>query len=187
MRLHSMASYGRGGGVGRGLGVGTNLGVGVCLGVALGVVVAVAVGVGVAVAVGVGVAVGLTVGVTVGLTVGLAVGVGVGVGVPLDSMVRRTSFVSYVTCAVTPAGAVIETFANVVPLSPPAAVNKVYCMPTIKGPPVSVTFKFPSSAAVPPTMTSSAVSGVTVDDMVAVASKVRSPLIEMISLGASMP
>src|SRR5438552_7183822 len=90
---------GRGGGVGRGLGVGTNLGVGVCLGVALGVVVAVAVGVGV----------------TVGLTVGLALGVGV--GVLLDRMVRKTSFVSYVTCASTPGGAIIETFANVVPLS----------------------------------------------------------------------
>ncbi len=106
--------------MGRGLGVGTNLGVGVCLGVALGVVVAVAVGVGVTV--------GVTVGLAVGLTVGLAVGVGV--GVPLDSMVRTTSFVSYVTCAVTPAGAVIETFEKVVPFSPPVASNRVYCMPT---------------------------------------------------------
>ena len=157
--------------MGRGLGVGTNLGVGVCLGVALGVVVAVAVGVGV----------------TVGLTVGLAVGVGVGVGVPLDSMVRITSFVSYVTCAVTPAGAVIETFEKVVPFSPPVASNRVYCMPTIKGLPVSVTSKVPSSPAMPPTIILSAVSGVTVDDIVAVESKVRSPLIEMISLGASMP
>ena len=163
--------------MGRGLGVGTNLGVGVCLGVALGVVVAVAVGVGVTV--------GVTVGLAVGLTVGLAVGVGV--GVPLDSMVRTTSFVSYVTCAVTPAGAVIETFEKVVPFSPPVASNRVYCMPTIKGLPVSVTSKVPSSPAMPPTIILSAVFGVTVDDMVAVASKVRSPLIEMISLGASMP
>ena len=115
--------------MGRGLGVGTNLGVGVCLGVALGV----------AVAVGVGVTVGLTVGLTLG----------VGVGVPLDRMVRTTSFVSYVTCAVTPAGAVIETFEKVVPFRPPFAVNRVYCMPTTKGPPVSVTFKFPSSPAMP--------------------------------------
>ena len=169
--------------MGRGLGVGTNLGVGVCLGVALGVVVAVAVGVGVTV----GLTVGVTVGLAVGLTVGLAVGVGVGVGVPLDSMVRTTSFVSYVTCAVTPAGAVIETFEKVVPFSPSVASNRVYCMPTIKGLPVSVTSKVPSSPAMPPTIILSAVSGVTVDDMVAVESKVRSPLIEMISLGASMP
>jgi hypothetical protein len=163
--------------VGRGLGVGTNLGVGVCLGVALGVVVAVAVGVGVSV--------GLTVGLAVGLTIGLAVGVGV--GVPLDLMVRTTSFGSYVTCAVTPAGAVIETFAKVVPFSPPDAVNKVYCMPTTKGLPVSVTFKFPPSPAMPPTITLSAVSGVTVDIIVAAESKVRSPLIDMITLADSVP
>jgi len=175
--LSFTAGYGRGGGVGRDLGVGTNLGVGVCLGVALGVVVAVAVGVGVEVGVGVGE--------TVGLTVGLAVGVGV--GVPVDSMIRKTSFVSYVTCAVTPAGAVIETFANVVPFSPPFAANRVYCMPTTKGLPVRVAFKFPSSPAVPPTMTLSAVSGVTVDNIVAVESKVRSPLIDMIRLGDSVP
>jgi len=159
--------------VGRGLGVGTNLGVGVCLGVALGVVVAGAVGVGV------------TVGLTVGVTVGLALGVGV--GVPLDRMVRTTSFVSYVTCAVTPAGAVIETFANVVPFRPPLAVNRVYCIPTIKGPPVSVTFKFPSSPAVPPTITLPATSGITVADMIAAESKVRSPLIEIIESGVSVP
>jgi hypothetical protein len=163
--------------VGLGLGVGTNLGVGVCLGVALGVVVTVAVGVGVTV--------GLTVGVTVGLAVGLAVGVGV--GVPLDSMVKTTSFVSYVTCAVTPAGAVIETFANVVPFRPPLAVNSVYCMPTIKGPPVSVTFKFPSSPAMPPTITLPATSGITVVDMIAAESKVRSPLREIIESGVSVP
>ena len=87
----------------------------------------------------------------------------------------------------TPAGAVIETFAKVVPFSPPFAVNKVYCIPTIKGLPVRVAFKFPSSPAMPPTMTLSAVSGVTVADIVAVESKVRSPLIEIIELGVSVP
>jgi hypothetical protein len=173
----AFTSYGRGGGVGPGLGVGAILGVGVCLGVALGVVVAVAVGVGVTV--------GLTVGLAVGLTVGLAVGVGV--GVPVDSMIRKTSFVSYVTCAVTPAGAVIETFAKVVPFSPPFAVNRVYCIPTIKGPPISVTFKFPSSPAMPPTITLLTASGITPACMVAAESKVRSPLIEMIELGVSLP
>ena len=91
------------------------------------------------------------------------------------------------TFALTPAGAVIETFENAVPLSPPFASNKVYCMPTTKGPPVSVTFKFPSSAAVPLTMTLSAVSGVTVDNIVAVESKVRFPLIDMVKLGDSVP
>jgi hypothetical protein len=151
--------------VGRGLGVGTNLGVGVCLGVALGVVVAVAVGVGV--------------------TVGLALGVGV--GVPLDRMVRTTSFVSYVTSAVTPAGAVIVTFENVVLFSPPLASNKVYCIPTIKGPPLSVTFNWPSSPAVPPTITLPARSGITVADMIAAESKVRSPLIEIIVSGVRVP
>jgi hypothetical protein len=70
-------------------------------------------------------------------------------GVPLDSIVRTTSFVSYVTWVVTPAGAVIETFAKVVPFRPLFAVNRVYCIPTIKGLPVSVTFKFPSSPAHP--------------------------------------
>jgi hypothetical protein len=163
--------------VGRGLGVGTNLGVGVCLGVALGVVVAVAVAV----------AVGVTVGLTVGVTVRLAVGVGVGVGVPLDRMVRTTSFVSYVTSAVTPAGAVIVTFENVVLFSPPLASNKVYCIPTIKGPPLSVTFNWPSSPAVPPTITLPATSGITVADMIAAESKVRSPLTEIIVSGVRVP
>jgi len=143
--------------VGRGLGVGIDLGVGVCLGVEVGVgegeVVTVGVGVGEIVTVGVGVGETVTVGVGVGKTVAVGVGegvpVGVGVGVPVDSMVRTTSFVSYVTCAVTPAGAVIDTFANVVPLSPPFASNRVYCIPTIKGLPVNVTFNCPSSPAVP--------------------------------------
>ena len=108
-------------------------------------------------------------------------------GVPFDSMVRKTSFVSYVTCAVTPTGAVIETFENVVPFSPPNAVNRVYCIPTTKGPPVSVTFKFPSRAAVPPISTLSAVSGVPITNIVAVESKVRSPLIEMSRLGDKVP
>jgi len=151
--------YGRGGGVGRGLGVGTDLGVGVCLGVEVGVgvaeIVAVAVGVAETVAVAVGVAEIVAVAVGVAETVAVAVGVGetdpvgVGVGVLPDSMVRKTWSVSYVTCAVTPAGACIDTFANVVPFSPPFAVNRVYCVPTINGLPVSVTFKFPSSPAVP--------------------------------------
>ena len=91
------------------------------------------------------------------------------------------------TCAVTPGGAVIETFAKVVPFSPPFAANSVYCMPTTKGLPVRVAFKVPSSPAVPPTMTLSAVSGVTVDNIVAVESKVRSPLREIIELGVSVP
>ena len=179
--------------MGRGLGVGTNLGVGVCLGVAVdvGVGVTVAVGVAETVAVGVGggetVAVDVGVGETVPVGVGEGVPVGVGVGVGVDLMVRTTSFGSYVTCAVTPAGAVIETFEKVVPFRPPFAVNRVYCMPTIKGLPVSVTSKFPSSPAVPPVMTLSTVLGVTVDNIVAAESKVRSPLIDMIRLGDSVP
>ena len=91
------------------------------------------------------------------------------------------------TCAVTPAGAVIETFANVVPFRPPVAVNRVYCIPTIKGLPVSVMFKFPSSPAVPPTITLPAASGITVADIIAVESKVRSPVIEIIESGVSVP
>ena len=171
--------------MGRGLGVGTNLGVGVCLGVAVDVGVGVTVAVGVAETVAVGVGGGETVAVDVG--VGETVPVGVGVGVPLDLMVRTTSFGSYVTCAVTPAGAVIETFEKVVPFRPPSAVNRVYCMPTIKGLPVSVTFKSPSSAAMPPTITLPAASGITVDDMIAAESNVRSPLMEIIESGASVP
>jgi hypothetical protein len=136
---------------------------------------------------GLGVGAILGVGVGLGVEVGVGLAVGVGVGVPVDSMVRKTWFVSYVTCAVTPAGAVIDTFENVVPFSPPVASNRVYCMPTTKGLPVSVTFKFPSSPAVPPTMTLSAVSGVTLDNIVAAESKVRSPLIDMTRVGESVP
>src|SRR5262249_42619944 len=135
--------------------------------------------------VGRGLGVGAILG--VGVCLGVAVVVAVGVGLALDSMVRTTSFVSYVTCAVTPAGAVIETFENAVPFSPPFAVNRVYCMPTIKGPPISVTSKFPSSPAMPPTITLLAASGITPTCMVAAGSKVRSPLIEMIELGVSLP
>jgi hypothetical protein len=185
--------------VGRAFAVGLDLGVGVSLGMGLAVTVAVGVAVGVAVTVAVGVEVAVAVGVGEAVTVGVGVGevvavgvgetvpVGVGVGVGADSMVRKTSFVSYVTCAVTPAGAVIETFANVVPFRPPVPVNRVYCIPTINGPPVSVTSNSPSSAAVPLTITLSAVSGVMVDHMNAVESQVRSPLIEMTWSGASMP
>ena len=171
--------------MGRGLGVGTNLGVGVCLGVAVDVGVGVTIAVGVAETVAVGVGGGETVAVDVGVGEGVPVGVGVGVGA--DSMVRTTSFVSYVTCAVTPAGAVIETFEKVVPFRPPFAVKRVYCIPTIKGLPVSVTFKFPSSPAMPPTITLPATSGITVADMIAVESKVRSPVMEIIESGVSVP
>ena len=76
LRLHSMASYGRGARVGRGRGVGVDRGVSVAVAVGVTVAVAVAVAVGVAVTVAVAVAVGLG-----GGAVGVAVGVGVGVGV----------------------------------------------------------------------------------------------------------
>ena len=94
---------------------------------------------------------------------------------------------SYVTCELTPGGALIETVENVVPLSPPFACKRVNCVPTIKGPPLSVTPKCPLSAAGPSTMTLSAMLGVTVDNIVAVGLNVRLPLIEMIGSGVSVP
>ena len=87
---------------------------------------------------------------------------------------------SYVTCAVTPGGALIEVFANAVPLSPPLACKSVDCAPVINGPPESVTPKCPLSVVIPWTVTLSAVLGVTTDNIIAVELKLRCPVIEMV-------